>query len=327
MTANPSRLTVGVHLPLFDLGFGFPALSGPELGAVLSVVDEFGVQEVAASDHVAFRVPWLDGLAALAFAAARLPGRRMVTAACLPTVRGPAPTAKTLAAISRLAGSPLIAGVAAGSSLRDLGLAAIPAHQRWDRFEDALQLVRACLGNDGPKGYRGTYYRLDEPLTPGPERGTQVWVASWGSAPGVRRAVEYGDGLLFSAYTADARTMADAVLLAQQLRQERLATGAPATAFDFGASTCFLHVTDSASQAQHVVETVLSPFLGVPSSLLRSRTLVGSPDSCAERLVAFHRAGLGRLYVLPVGHSGEQLARLRDTVFPLVTSADLEVGW
>ncbi|GAA1767965.1 LLM class flavin-dependent oxidoreductase [Luedemannella helvata] len=326
MTDTASRLTLGLHLPLFDLGYGSPTLTGDDLSGLLEVAEQLGVQELAASDHVAFRVPWLDGLAALAFAAARLPGRRLVTAACLPTVRGPAVTAKALAAISRLAGSPLIAGVAAGSSLRDLDLAEVPAHQRWERFEDALGLLRASLCDPAPGTYDGKYYRLDDPLTPGPAPGSELWVASWGSPAGVRRAVEFGDGLLFSAYMADSDSMARAVRLARQARAER-AGQAPTDPFGFAASTCFQHVTDSAAEADHLIDDVLSNFLQVAPADLRRRTLVGSPEHCAERLMAFARAGVQRLYVLPVGRPDEQLARLQDTVFPLVAASGLEVGW
>jgi alkanesulfonate monooxygenase SsuD/methylene tetrahydromethanopterin reductase-like flavin-dependent oxidoreductase (luciferase family) len=327
VTGATRGLVVGLHLPLFDLGFGRPALSGPELADLLETAAGLGVREIAASDHVAFRVPWLDGLAALAFTAARMPGRRLVTAACLPTVRGPAVTAKALAAIGRLADAPMIAGVAPGASDQDLDLAGVPADERWERFEDALGLLRACLGDDGAAVYQGKYYRLDEPLVPRPPRGTQLWVCSWGSVAGVRRAVRHGDGLLFSAYTADASTMGRAVDLARRLSDEQAAPGRAGRPFGFGASTCFQHVTGSGAEAEHLVTTVLSPFLGIPPDALLRRTLVGTPEQCAERLVAFARAGLDRLYVLPVGRPAEQLALLRDAVLPLTTSAGVEVTW
>lgn len=326
MIDDPADLTIGLHLPLFDFGFGHPTLTGRNLHNLLEVAERLNIQEVAASDHVAFPVPWLDGLAALAFVAARLPGRRLVTAACLPTVRGPAVTAKALAGISRLAGAPVRAGVAAGSSLRDLDLAGVPASERWARFDDALGLLRASLSGDEPTAYHGKHYRLDDPLTPGPVPGTKLWIASWGSPAGVRRAAERGDGLLFSAYMADSDAMGRAVRLARQLRAE-LTDPAPNTDFEFAASTCFVHITEDAAVAELLTGTILADFLKVSPDDLRRRTLVGSPAHCAERLAAFARAGVQRLYVLPVGDPDEQLTRLQESVFPLAAAYGSKVRW
>ncbi|MEX5636123.1 LLM class flavin-dependent oxidoreductase [Parafrankia sp. FMc2] len=326
MIDDTTGLTIGLHLPLFDFGFGSPALTGRDLHDLLAVAERLNIREVAASDHIAFRVPWLDGLAALAFVAARLPGRRLVTAACLPTVRGPAVTAKTLAGISRLAGAPVWAGLAAGSSLRDLDIAGVPANERWVRFDDALGLLRASLCGEEPVAYHGKHYRLDDPLTPGPVPGTKLWVASWGSPAGVRRAVERGDGLLFSAYMADPDAMGRAVRLARRLRAER--TGAaPDTGFGFAASTCFMHITEDAAVAERLTGTILADFLKVSPDDLRRRTLVGPPTHCAERLAAFARTGVQRLYVLPVGDPSEQLTRLQESVFPLAAASGMEVRW
>ena len=61
----------------------------------------------------------------------------IATTVCLPVIRGPVQTAKTLAALDVLSGGRLVVGIGAGSSPRDYAAVGIPFEERWPRFEEA----------------------------------------------------------------------------------------------------------------------------------------------------------------------------------------------
>lgn len=69
----------------------------------------------------------------------------VATTIALPVVRGPGPLAKALAAIDRLSGGRLVVGVGPGSSERDYRAVGIAWEERWPRFEEAVQALRAVL--------------------------------------------------------------------------------------------------------------------------------------------------------------------------------------
>jgi hypothetical protein len=179
----------------------------------------------------------LDGLAAYARTAARLGYRylcandmTLVTTAALPVLRGPVPLAKTLAAIDVLSGGRLVAGVGPGSSAGDYAAAGIGFEERWPRFDEAVQALRALLHGDR-EGLEGEFYStrgvvLEPPPVQAP--GPPIWVASWGSAAGLRRVARLGDGWLASAYnTTPERYRQSLDRLARELARAGPAAGRP----------------------------------------------------------------------------------------------------
>jgi hypothetical protein len=78
----------------------------------------------------------------------------------------------------------------------------LPFDDRSRRFDEALQALRALLEGN-PAEFEGVFYSTGgvclEPRAaqrPAPP----IWVASWGSSPGLRRVARQGDGWLASAY-------------------------------------------------------------------------------------------------------------------------------
>src|SRR6185436_8473580 len=104
---------------------------------------------LCANDHLLFGRPWLDGPTALAATIEASADMTLATTVCLPVIRGPVQSAKTLAAIDLLSGGRLVAGVGPGSSARDYAVAGVPFEERWQRFDEAVQALRALLRPDG----------------------------------------------------------------------------------------------------------------------------------------------------------------------------------
>src|SRR5918995_2132025 len=124
-------MELGLHLPLMEFRD-----EGQSLGRLTSAVDaarKCGFAAVSANDHLVFSTPWLDGPVALAAVAERSGEMALATTVSLPTLRGPVPLAKALAALDVLSDGRLVAGVGPGSSARDYEAVGLPFEERWRR--------------------------------------------------------------------------------------------------------------------------------------------------------------------------------------------------
>lgn len=306
----------GAHLPLIELDAGASSLAG--LRAYADTAARLGYAFLSANDHLLFARPWLDGPTALAAVVDRAEGMTLATTVCLPVIRGPVQTAKTLAALDVLSDGRLVVGVAAGSSARDYEAVGIPFEERWPRFEEATQALRALLHVDCPP-LEGTFYSTrDIELAPRPVQrpGPPIWVGSWGSRPGLRRVARIADGWLASGYNTTPDAFGDA---RSYLETQLTAAGKTAGGFPNGLVTVWLHVTEDRASADRVLTDILAPMLNRPVEALRSLHLpIGPAEICAERLTAFSEAGVQRVFVWPLTDELRQLELFRERVVPLV---------
>jgi alkanesulfonate monooxygenase SsuD/methylene tetrahydromethanopterin reductase-like flavin-dependent oxidoreductase (luciferase family) len=143
-----------------------------------------------------------------------------------------------------------------------------------------------------------------------------IWVASWGSPPGIRRVARFGDGWLGSAYnTTPDRVRSGLDRLAAALQPE----GKEAASFPNGLATTWLYVTDGFDEAERMLVDVLAPMLGRPVEALRSLSLpIGPAETCAERLAGFTSAGVQRVFLWPLRDEVTQLELFVERVAPLV---------
>jgi alkanesulfonate monooxygenase SsuD/methylene tetrahydromethanopterin reductase-like flavin-dependent oxidoreductase (luciferase family) len=313
--AADQEVAYGAHLPLTDLGAGRPL---PALRAYARAAAGLGYRYLCANDHLLFGRPWLDGPTVLAALLEESGDMRLATTASLPVLRGPVQLAKTLAAIDLLSGGRLVAGVGPGSSAADYAAAGIGFQERWPRFDEAVQVLRALLQGDAA-GFEGEFYSTrGVVLEPRPAQrpGPPIWVASWGSPAGLRRVARLGDGWLASAYNTTPDRFREGL---DRLAEERRRIGrAPATV-PSAVATTWLHVTEDRAAAERVLSEVLAPMLHRPAEALRSAPLlVGPAELCAERLAALVAAGARRVFVWPLGDEVRQLERFRERVAALI---------
>lgn len=310
----------GVHLPLMDVGLsprrdpaGRPTAHA-DVVAVAEAARDLGFAAVAANDHLVFRAPWLDGPTGLAAVLAHTGDLDLITSVVLPVVRGPAATAKTLAALDLLSGGRLVVGAGPGSSAQDYAQAHVPFEERWPRFEEALPALRALLREDAAP-FTGRFYTTDDvdlrPYPPRPE-GPPVWVGSWGSDAGLARVARHGDGWLASAYN----TTPDAFAAGLRTLTDRLpAYGKDPATFPNALATLWFHLADEQAEADAVLAR-LAAVAGRPEDVLRERLPFGPPARMVERLSQFGDAGVQRVLLWPLVDEVAQLARFCDEVRP-----------
>lgn len=306
----------GAHLPLIAFDGAIRRLA--DLRAYAAQAAALGYRFLCANDHLLFARPWLDGPTSIAAVAEASAAMTLATTVTLPVIRGPVQTAKMLAALDVLSDGRLVAGVGPGSSQRDYAAVGISFEERWRRFDESIQAVRALLDDDAD-AFTGRFYSTEgftldpHPITSG---GPPLWVASWGSAAGMRRVAQLGDGWLASGYNTTPAAYGESLrLLSEQLR----ATGREEQALPTGIATMWLYVTDSRRQAERMMAEVLAPALGRPIEALRKLALpIGSAEQCAERISGYASAGAERIFVWPLTDELRQLELFRERVAPLV---------
>jgi alkanesulfonate monooxygenase SsuD/methylene tetrahydromethanopterin reductase-like flavin-dependent oxidoreductase (luciferase family) len=99
----------------------------------------------------------LDGPTALAVVLSHSGQMTLATTVAVRVLRGPAATAKILAAIDVLSGGRLLVGVGPGPSARDYELVGVPFEERWKRLDEAVQALRAYWRADDV-GFEGSFY-------------------------------------------------------------------------------------------------------------------------------------------------------------------------
>jgi alkanesulfonate monooxygenase SsuD/methylene tetrahydromethanopterin reductase-like flavin-dependent oxidoreductase (luciferase family) len=305
----------GLHLPLVD--FGHSSFRLDHLISYAETAQQLGFRALAANDHLVYSKPWLDGPIALATVLAHSGSMDLATTVSLPIVRGPVPLAKCLAAIDRLSGGRLIACVGPGSSPRDYAVMGIPFEERWSRFEEAIQTLRA-LWSPGGAAYKGSYYDTEGiTLEPFPVQiaGPPIWVGSWGSPAGLRRVARLADGWLASGYNTTPELFANDW---QQLQGLLVTAGKDPTSFSNAIATMWLFISENDLEAERMLSEVLAPALNRPAAELRHRLLIGSARECAEKLAAYQKSGAQRVYLWPLGNEVEQIKRFMWQVVPLI---------
>ena len=296
----------GVHLPIMDFGDGRFAIE--HLVEYVETATSLGFDAVSANDHMVFGLPWLDGPSALTAVVSCSGDARLFTTVANPVVRGPVALAKVLAGLDVMSGGRVWAGLGPGSSDRDYANVGLPFDERWPRFDEAVKAMRALLRGES---FAGHFYSIDGPLEPLPIQrdGLPLWVGSWGSDAGLRRAAQLGDGWLASAYNI---TPAQFALSWNRLHELLEQLGRNPGDFGNGLATMWFHIDDS--RAEDVLDKRLAPVLHRPVEQLRERLAFGSAEAVVEKLVPFRDAGVQLMFLWPVADEIEQLHRFRDEV-------------
>ena len=305
----------GVHLPL--ISFAGEHRSLDDLLAFTEVARDLGYTHLCANDHLVFSRPWLDGPTALAAVLACSGEMTLATTVAVPVLRGPAATAKILAAIDLLSSGRLLVGLGPGSSARDYELVGVRFDERWKRLDEAVQTLRAYWRADDV-AFEGAFYStagFTLAPTPAQRPGPPIWIGSWGSPAGLRRVARLADGWLASGYNTTPELFAQAWA---DVQAEVSARGRDVAGFPNGIATMWCYVTEDQARAEAVFVDVLAPMLNRPMEQLRAILPIGSAEECAQKLLAYARAGAQRIFLWPLVDERAQLELFRERVVPLL---------
>jgi probable F420-dependent oxidoreductase len=281
------------------------------------LAEELGFAFVSANDHIVFRSAILDGPMCLAAICAGTSRVRLATTTLIPALRQPVVAAKALSTLDCLSGGRLLVGVGAGSYAPDFAACGIPFAERWQRLDECVWVLRQLWG-DGPAQSDGPIYPMqDVRMDPKPVQrpAPPIWIGSWGAPSGLRRAARLGDGWLASAYNTTPERFAANWAQVRELAQQ---VGKDPNHFGNALVTMLTYITDDEAEANQLVRESMAPTLGRSAEELLARLLIGQPQECAAKIVAYAEAGVQRIFIWPVADPQRQLRLFAEKVMPLL---------
>jgi probable F420-dependent oxidoreductase len=302
---------VGPWLPKID-----------ELQALVSQIDRCGFDSIWVADHIWYPAAILDPLLMLAQAA--VVSRRLLLGigVYLLPLRHPVPVAKMVATLDHLSEGRLIFGVGIGGEFaKEYEACGVPVKERGARLSEAIPLLRSLLRGEtvDHKGRRYSGFSglaLQPPARqPG---GPPIWVGGRADAA-LARTGRLADGWISYVVTPETfRAGLGKIAIAAEgagRKIERFGTG----------HLLFTRLDDSYEQALEAAATTLSHRYGTDMRRAAERYgALGRAEQVAERIRAFHAAGVRHLSIDLLGPYEERPAhidRFANEVLPLL--ADL----
>jgi F420-dependent oxidoreductase-like protein len=213
---------------------------------------------------------------------------RLGTLVSAATFRLPGPLAITVAQVDAMSGGRVELGLGSGWYEREhaaYGIPFPPLAERFDRFEEQLQVVTGLWASDGPFTFEGEHYRLvDSPALPKPVQSPPPVVVGGG---GRRRTPR-----LAATYAAEFN-MPFASLAATAAQFDRVREASQRTGRDLvlSAAQVLCVGRDDAELGRRAAA------IGRDVEDLREHGLAGTPAEVVEKAAAYAEAGATRLYL------------------------------
>jgi probable F420-dependent oxidoreductase len=173
-----------------------------DLRHIAQAADRLGYHHLTCSDHAAIPVAvsatrgsrYYDPFATLGFFAAMTDRIKLVTHVLVLPYHHPLELAKRLGTLDQLSAGRVVAGVGVGSLREEFELHGIDFAGRGPRYEDALQALRAALGQRQPE-YSGSHFAFRDFIVDpyAVQERMPIWLG--GRTPrSLRRALTLADG-------------------------------------------------------------------------------------------------------------------------------------
>jgi len=284
-----------------------------------AMLERLDFHSVWVGDHIAFTSPILDPLLQLAQAAAYSDSLSVGTSVYLLPLRQPAPVAKMTSSLDHLSEGRFIFGVGVGGEFpREFEACGVPHNERGARLAEGVEVVRK-LWTGEPVSHKGRFLSFSEvrmqpsAYTPG---GPPVWCGGRSEAA-LRRIGRMMDGWISYVVTPDqyARGLETIAAGAREAgrRPERFGT----------AHLLFTRLDDSRDRALDDAAALLSQRYAMDFRKPADRyAALGNPSEVAEKIRAFHTAGVRHFILDMLGTVEErfaQLERFASEVRPLLS--------
>jgi alkanesulfonate monooxygenase SsuD/methylene tetrahydromethanopterin reductase-like flavin-dependent oxidoreductase (luciferase family) len=304
-------ITFGLHLPIIRFS-GEADHSREQLLSFAKKAENLDYDYLGVNDHIVFRTTaWIDALTTLSAVSAITNKIKLCTSILNIVVRNPVVCAKALTGIDILSSGRLVAGVGPGSYKGDYDVCGIAFEERWERFDEALQILKLLWDQESENkevDYNGRFYKFEKiTLAPRPNQKPHppVLIGSWGSSDvGLRRVAKYGDGWIASAYNITPDKFREKWKTLLCYRKE---IGKDTSQFDNSVVSMFGYFDNNKEKINNMISNVLSPALGRPADELKSLLLFGSVDECIKKIKALLEAGVNSIHFWPVNNYIEQI--------------------
>lgn len=296
-----------------------------ELAALVGLVDRCGYDSLWVGDHISFAVPILDPLLQLAQAAVVSRRLTLGTSVLLLPLRHPTPVAKQVTTLDHLTEGRLILGVGVGGEFpREYEACDVPLQERGARLAEGVTVLRKFFSGQ-PVTHGGRFYGPfeDVPMRPPPRQpgGPPIWFAGRQDAA-LRRIGRLGDGYLSYVVTPDMyRAALDTI--------SEAADAAGRYPAPFGTGHLLFTRLDSTYETalDRATETLSVRYAMDFRKAAMRYCALGTPADVAERIRAFHSAGVRHVILDLLGPYEErprQIEWFAEAVMPLL--GDLTAG-
>jgi probable F420-dependent oxidoreductase len=279
--------------------------------AFLERAEALGFASAWVVEQILGRIPSLEPVELLTWAAAVTRRIRLGSAVLLTGLRSPVHLAKSLATLDHLSGGRLIVGVGLGGNPKIYPAFGLGAERRAARFAEGLRLMKH-LWTESRVTFAGDFWRLtNAAMEPKPLQKPHppLWFGAH-HPDALRRAVDLGDGFMGAGSVSTATFTEEVKLLRGYLAEagrdpERFAVG----------KRVYIAIDRDRERAGRRLEEWFGAFYGRPE-LAAEVAVWGDVPECLERLAGVVAGGARLVMLNPVFDEMEHLERFAAEIAP-----------
>jgi alkanesulfonate monooxygenase SsuD/methylene tetrahydromethanopterin reductase-like flavin-dependent oxidoreductase (luciferase family) len=219
--------------------------------------------------------------------------------------------AKTLATIDFISQGRLTLGVGLGNRESDYDAVAVPFDRRGARGLESIQLMRR-LWQEESVTFSGKFFHVqDVSLGPKPHADRRIPIWMGGSADSaLRRVALYADG-----YFRSTSGLVNFAAIWNKIERYAQAGGRGPEKIEKAGLT-FLVIDDDKSRAVRACEAYFQRYYGKAPSNIESHMIVGSAESCSEKIEKIFQLGIRTLVLGLIVPDLRQLDALAEKILP-----------
>ena len=297
-------LEFGVAIPQTFLG---GPIDPAKIRTFLTRVETLGFASAWVVEQILGRIPSLEPVTLLTYAAAVTGRIRLGAAVLLTALRSPVHLAKSLSSLDHLSGGRLDVGVGLGGNPRIYPAFGLGPARRAARFAESIRVMKQ-LWTEPRVSFQGEFWRLDNAsMEPKPLQRPHppIWFGAH-HPDALRRAIELGDAFMGAGSLGTAQFAEEVRLLRRMLED----AGRDPASFPVGKRVYIAVDRDRARAGKRLAEW-FGAFYGRPE-MAEQVSVWGDTQACIDGLGDVVAAGARVLLLNPVFDDAEQLERLSE---------------
>jgi len=302
-------LEFGVAIPQTFLG---GPIDPAKIRTFLTRVETLGFASAWVVEQILGRIPSLEPVTLLTYAAAVTGRIRLGAAVLLTALRSPVHLAKSLSSLDHLSGGRLDVGVGLGGNPRIYPAFGLGPARRAARFAESIRVMKQ-LWTEPRVSFQGEFWRLDNAsMEPKPLQRPHppIWFGAH-HPDALRRAIELGDAFMGAGSLGTAPFSEEVRLLRRMLED----AGRDPASFPVGKRVYIAVDRDRARAGKRLAEW-FGAFYGRPE-MAEQVSVWGDTQACIDGLGDVVAAGARVLLLNPVFDDAEQLERLSEIALKL----------
>lgn len=280
--------------------------------------ERLGFESLWTSDVTTVRASrsYLEPLLTLCFVASVTSKVRLGTSVLVLPLINPVLLAKEVATMNYLFPGRIVLGVGIGHFKGEMNAVSIPFHERGERTEEALKILRMLWSGD-KVSYHGKYYAFDEAsIGLRGEKGYPRILMGGKVDRALKRTALLGDGWIGAAYNTTPQVYRDC---ADKIKAYAKSAGRNLTGFEWVVSGYTYSSTSKETALKESVAYFKELYGGAPPPDVGAVSIMGSPKDCVKDIESKVRAGAETIILILLAKEDEQMELFSNEVIPHFT--------